>query len=99
MTAPDAPIKFVQDIDGDGLAPGSAEWAVMYSGPSKVAGLLFICPCGCGSLGFLSIRKIDEHPSWVWNGDREKPTMTPSIQKTTPCRWHGYLTDGVFRSV
>lgn len=30
---------------------------------------------------------------WGWNGDREKPTLTPSIRAGTD-DWHGYLTAG-----
>jgi hypothetical protein len=31
-------------------------------------------------------------PQWEWNGDRQKPTFTPSIN----CKncWHGYIRGG-----
>ena len=37
---------------------------------------------------------------WWWNGDRDKPTLRPSIgcPATPPYRWHGYLEDGVWRA-
>ena len=43
-----------------------------------------ILPCGPGS-------------AWTWNGDRERPTLTPSIRpldNDSNELWHGYLTDG-----
>lgn len=44
---------------------------------------------------------------WAWNGNREKPTFTPSINCLTHnpqnpqelyagCGWHGHITDGIF---
>lgn len=94
-------IRFVDDVGAspETSQPGDAEWATQEdsSFPGKIAGLLFVCPCGCRSLGCLNIIKIDAHPVWSWNGNVERPTLTPSIQKNSPCRWHGYLTDGVFK--
>lgn len=60
--------------------------------------LSFRCPCGCGHLRQIPVGpgKVSS-PAWTWNGDREKPTLTPSIACTRPCGWHGYLTDGVFK--
>jgi hypothetical protein len=55
---------------------------------------------------FLPFTPYDGHPTWSWNGNRVKPTLTPSIRicdrwykdpKAIEI-WHGYLTDGVFRS-
>jgi hypothetical protein len=49
--------------------------------------------------------------AWAWNGDREKPTFSPSINCVQSQLWlartgsarlavacsHGYITDGVWR--
>jgi hypothetical protein len=80
-------------------APGTISWSNWYNS-DEVAGCFYVCPCGCRVVGFLSVRSAmrQESPSWEWNGDKDKPTMKPSIQKTSPCKWHGYLTDGVFKS-
>lgn len=41
--------------------------------------------------------------SWEWNGDRERPTFTPSInclaegpsgERYAGCGWHGWITNG-----
>ena len=37
-----------------------------------------------------------DRPRWVWDGNVEAPTLTPSLY--LPGVWHGYLTDGVFKS-
>lgn len=36
---------------------------------------------------------------WEWNGNKEAPSLTPSILhwgkgRKEPATWHGYLTDG-----
>ena len=59
------------------------------------------CPCGCGSHMRLPIHAEDVpapslHPNWWWNGDRDKPTLRPSIRDMAGCRYHGHLTDGVW---
>lgn len=62
------------------------------------AGFHFQCPCGCRSVGAV---RVAGQPAWRWNGDREKPTVTPSVllfDETRQPHWHGYLTDGVWRS-
>lgn len=61
----------------------------------------FICPCGCGDWTGILVSKDGTHSPkvWGWNKSMEKPTCTPSILRLDRCKWHGYLTDGVFRSV
>jgi uncharacterized protein DUF6527 len=66
----------------------SGEWRSIEG---KVAGLAFCCPCGCGLEGWLPVNV--EH-GWQWDGNDERPTLTPSIKN--PCAYHGYLKDGYF---
>lgn len=58
----------------------------------------FQCPCGCGSVGGV---KVAGEGAWQWNGSRDKPTVRPSVllhgEDGSP-HWHGWLTDGVWRS-
>lgn len=81
---------------------------------NEFAYLVYVCPCGnCGRqyLSQIPISEADHsgRPRWQWNGDQENPSLTPSIQRRVEihahgdepaykCDWHGYLTDGVFRS-
>jgi len=62
----------------------------------KPAFLHFLCPCGCGKFAGISLKPVHPH-GWDWNGDKDKPTATPSILIDRD-HWHGYLTDGVFKS-
>ncbi len=61
--------------------------------------LSFLCPCGCGDLCGIKVRNDGKNVdgAWGWNGNEDKPTTTPSIA-INGNHWHGYLTDGVFRS-
>jgi len=73
------------------IAPGSVAWSADH------AGLHVVCPCGCGSLHYLPVARDqrDGH-NWIWDGNSTSPTFKPSIQMTSPCRWHGFLENGVF---
>lgn len=83
------------------LEDGLGYWMDWYGHPGVRASLWFICPCGCKSVHAVTVRgpnNKDNHPSWEWNGSEDKPTLRPSIQMLSPCRWHGWLTDGVFHT-
>jgi hypothetical protein len=84
--------KLVADIDQDDAQPGDFE---LSGEPPR--GLWYRCPCGCRSQGFLAIRPAEPaHPSWAWDGNREAPTLEPSIHHVG--HWHGYLRAGVWES-
>jgi uncharacterized protein DUF6527 len=41
--------------------------------------LVFMCP-GCGEHHPVRIKSADAaRPCWTWNGDRDKPTFSPSL--------------------
>lgn len=76
--------------------------------------LMFYCPCGnCSRMFVCGIpikTGLKEEKFWQWDGNIFKPTITPSIFRhvncmahgDTPahtCEWHGFLTNGIFRSV
>lgn len=68
--------------------------------------LMFCCP-GCALMNHndgLHILPVNAHiksPSWAWNEDLERPTLTPSILTTTgkdlELRCHSYLVLGEFQ--
>ena len=35
--------------------------------------------------------------TWVWDGNIEKPTLQPSILRSS-CGWHGYMVNGKLRT-
>lgn len=57
--------------------------------------------------GEMVVLPIEEGPGtaspcvWGWNGNREAPTLTPSIliSQGRPDEWHGFLEDGKLRTV
>ena len=78
---------------------GSIEYTVTrFGGP--VAGIAFVCPCGCGTEGYLPVGGHGRPgPSWEWDGNRYAPTLSPSIFNSgMPCQWHGWLRAGVWVS-
>jgi hypothetical protein len=84
------------------LQAGDANWQD-YEEQNAII-LMFSCPCGCGSLHMIHVYTTDTDNTpkgygngWKWNGDREKPTLSLSLQINSACRWHGYLTNGVFK--
>lgn len=97
-----APVKgHVDKVFGDGkwtekTRPTAGAYFVAKDGKK----CWYSCPCGCGSISGLPLHPAgtdvpqDQHPSWGWDGNRKKPTLTPSIHHVG--HWHGYLTAGVF---
>ena len=75
-----------------GQVPGAIEFREL---DGEVKGIAFRCPCGCGHDSWLPVCR--EERGWIWDGNREAPSLTPSIlQSGLPCKWHGYLTNGEF---
>ena len=86
------PATLVDDVDDHPRTPGAIELRASVAIPDGIA---FVCPCGCGRQGWLPFRPAPS-PSWEWNGNSIKPTLTPSIQQVGGCRWHGWLRAGVW---
>lgn len=61
--------------------------------------MMILCPCGCGSyIGCVVAGDPTKGPVWDWDGNVDKPTVSPSIRVISGCNWHGFLTAGVFKS-
>lgn len=99
---------FVDDL-GDIAPAGHWHFYGIYGEPNDAppAGMLFGCPCGCGMTHSAAFRSTNPNrPTWGFNGDKEKPTLTPSLNvlqtdeagNRTGEHWHGWLRDGVFVS-
>lgn len=92
--------------DGIDVEPGVCQPREPYRGYTHRR-LAFACP-GCASWGSIPCRKageaFDPRESNGWEitaGTLDDPTtltLSPSIHCVGCCGWHGYLTDGVFRS-
>jgi hypothetical protein len=59
-------------------------------------------PVKCGMLliaGATNIKRDpqglnDGRPQWDWDGNRDNPTFSPSINCSAHCGWHGYIRNG-----
>ncbi|HVT25959.1 MAG TPA: DUF6527 family protein [Rhizomicrobium sp.] len=78
------------------LAPGSANIETLDDGSIVFT---WVCPCGCGAVSFVGIAREKCPHRWEWNGDLVRPTLTPSLQQHSKCRWHGFVTNGEFVTV
>ena len=88
--------------------PGSFNYfsAAVTADKNMIVGMTFVCPCGCGriqSIRFSGHGAKDKRPAWDWDGNRDKPTLHPSIRTPGDTKdddhWHGYLTMGRWVSV
>ena len=110
----DAVAIFYED-DGDFVSngpPGAFRWTSLYGVDGGPYGMNFKCPCGCGAVhgvGFTTRPKDwneGKGARWTWDGNMEKPTLSPSLGlhrshegQTVGAdgyHWHGYLKAGVF---
>jgi hypothetical protein len=82
---------------GMGRIPGS--FRVGEPDSDREQTFWYVCPCGCGNVGPLTVGngfKPDGSPTWRWNGSLDNPTLQPSVWWKG--HWHGWLTDGVWKS-
>lgn len=81
--------------------------AVKYwitEGDDRVGGFNFTCPCGCGKIGSVRFVTARKPSAWTWNGSRNTPTVSPSIDLQADdgngglvSHWHGWLVDGMWK--
>lgn len=84
-----------QNLSYEPVAPGTPA--------IKVDRFAFKCRQGAGwcTLNLRGRGHDIANKSWVWDGNFDKPTLSPSVNCTTerddgtPC-WHGYIEGGVF---
>lgn len=60
----------------------------------------FPCQRTSGALCQVALRPSQVNAvgaSWQWDGNREAPTITPSVNCEKICGWHGFIEAGQFR--
>jgi len=87
-------IAFQTDSIVDDKTPGAFKYFTTAYRSKIIGGLNFRCPCGCED-GF-AVWFTGSKAKWKWNGNRDKPTLIPSIFLKKFCGWHGFLTNGVW---
>lgn len=78
------------------LSPGDFQWADDERRPKW---LFFGCPRGRDECCVpIAPQKNGAGASWKWDGERDAPTLTPSINCNgkAGCGWHGWLKRGEF---
>lgn len=108
---PGTMIRDDRDIWPDDVPMGA--FSIHMGAPAEyeaTAHIIFVCPNGhrCGV--FIGPRFVDrKNPDmacvWGWDGNMDRPTLTPSINciaekdgaKTGGCGWHGHITAGIIR--
>jgi len=50
---------------------------------------------------FYTVKDVPNRPTWLFNGDLDKPTLSPSLlveftwgEERTPCRCHSFIKEG-----
>ena len=100
------PCRRVAD-DADPEEPGEFRWhPPAFDDPLHI---VLNLPGGIGTV-VLRVHRAGQtptgSPSWLWDGDRERPTLEPSINSTIEypqprgkINWHGHLKAGVLTHV
>ena len=78
--------------------------------PAATAHIIFVCPNGKRCAVLLGPQAVPRPAEgklciWAWDGNVERPTITPSIdciamkdgKPTGGCGWHGFITNGEIR--
>lgn len=74
--------------------PGTFQWGARQDGRQDTD-LIAMCPCGCGEVFSVPVIPGGSH-AWSWDGNREQPTLSPSIRRIGGCKWHGHLQNGTW---
>lgn len=90
-----APKLLIVEIEGDTLPKRFPQNQIIHlvdDGESWSAG--FHCPCGCGDVLEVALLK-GARPRWDLTTDQKgRPTLRPSVWRTTGCRSHFWVREG-----
>lgn len=89
------PVKAQRFEDIDDVDKHAGAFEFYKQGDRYPAGMIYNCPCGCGTRGSLAFRP-HASPSWEWDGNRDAPTLSPSVHHVG--HWHGWLRNGIWES-
>lgn len=92
--------RHVQDLSGDPFSAQAGDYSFFVNDKGERCGMLIALPGRDGkvSVGACPFPNApDNHPGWSWDGNVDKPTLSPSIHRLGS--WHGFLKAGRFESV
>lgn len=107
-------MRLPDEVWPDDVEPGTfdIETGTIDGYPQASGHIIFVCPNGKRCVVLLGPTAVGRDEAagrrlciWGWNGDLERPTLTPSIncvaekdgRLTGGCGWHGFITNGVMR--
>ena len=87
----------LQTIERVGFVPWSF-WRTQGGHDGPPQGLFTLCPF-CGKLGTIAFQGsgIPDRKEWHWNGDADRPTLSPSVHSMIAeggCGMHVWVTNG-----
>lgn len=88
----------VDDIDTLRAEKAAGALVFRLRGDGALGGIAFICPCGCARESYLPARGQGHTQEWDWDGNRDAPTLRPSVHQVGGCQWHGWLRNGEWMS-
>ena len=86
--------------NGEGIPPDGFGYVIgpaSMNPTAEIRELVFPCRGGKFDKCIIKITRGDPDQSkatWHWDGNREEPTITPSIGCDHRCGWHGNITKG-----
>ena len=89
-----------EDVHDSGYGVGGFFWlpAEKRSNPDFELLLIWlpdgVCRLHCHRDPYLS-HTVNGHTVWQWDGNRDSPTLSPSILNPEEGGWHGFLRSGV----
>lgn len=77
---------------------GYVVWPFLYSDDNaeEPEGVYAICPlCGGAGTVWFAGKFVDRRTTWQWNGDADKPTLSPSVLSFNQnCGMHVWVREG-----
>lgn len=94
-----------RDVWPDDVPVGtfSIEESRIQGYPGATAHMLFVCPKGQRCAVLMGPQPVprskpEDCYTWGWDGNLDRPTLTPSINCVPPgCGWHGHITAEVMQ--
>lgn len=72
----------------------SEGWSVADQSYKRI---VYVCPRGNHCAVPFKPGELPNGASWNFDGNNDRPTVTPSINCVGGCGWHGFITEGVMR--
>jgi hypothetical protein len=83
------PFVAVADVLASNVPAGGGQFIERHG---QVISLTLRCACSCGALSAV----VFGPGGWTFDGNRDKPTITPAMRSVGGCGWQGELTAGEF---